>query len=552
MRSEKEFDWFEETGEFGFDDLEEPVSTEKGAMSNLAGKLWSTSVAVLILSPVVALVLKALPERFRYFEGYDLLEIAVVSLILSGSLVAIRAIANLLIKVITQTSPRVSRFLNKTVKTYVILSVWLFFDIWLTNKFDFVHPKRKYFIIRLCICGLITTGFFAVKALFVEVFRNYFIHSTLKSKISDMEFKESVMHTLKTYCYEDVESESEESTTCFIFDCLEDEVSKKATGAGADSFEIVQGTKGFLHTFDIESADMLSLHETKALARDVFSKCSGDKTKIDFDEFCQMFPDVQSAIQAFLYFDTNGNNEISKKELRDTMVKFYHERSNLDKSFRSLCNFVEILDECTTIILILPLLIFHLAFLGLPIKQLLTFSLSSALILNFMISGVAKDFYLNASVVLSHPFDIGDDVLIDDKDYSVYSVGLYKTEFLSPHGGKVSFFNKTLWDKNVINMSRAPQKLIKMNFKLDSSITTYQFKELQKRLLFYLRERNKIFYETFSIQSQSETSCTIDSIDCSVIVRCKSAQTKMSKLEIKVELVKALMDIFEDLCIVRI
>jgi small-conductance mechanosensitive channel len=155
-------------------------------------------------------------------------------------------------------------------------------------------------------------------------------------------------------------------------------------------------------------------------------------------------------------------------------------------------------------------------------------------------------------VLLSHPFDIGDDVIVDGVDYKVHKIGLVSSTFLGANGGKVKFLNSALWKKSVINMTRAPEKIIVFNFNLDPNLSIDTFRLLKMKIHEYLRRRPFDYYETFSLEASSESATNVNILSCSLILKCKSYKTKSKKFHLRVEATKVLKETFEELSIVTI
>ncbi|KAI5181461.1 hypothetical protein NEOKW01_1642 [Nematocida sp. AWRm80] len=547
----KEFNWFEASAEFGFEDIEETQKPQT-LVKKTNKILIPFFLSLLGISITGIVILTFLPRNLRYIGGYSLKHIFLIVSLVSFLFLLCKLLVHAGFVFIKDHISNNKIVHNKRFKLEVTLGVWLFMLLTLGIRLEKDIPWARYILERIFACGFLTILAFVGKGLLISTFRSHFLSSSLKDKAKDVEIKEKIINTMREFCYEDAEDTADPAfAACFLVSCLQDEDSDEIGPNTNSGMEFIKGDIdtiiGDAFTTSIFQKKQLSQHEMLCLARDVFNKCSKDNESITFNDFCEIFPNAQTAVQAFLYFDTMNTKIISKKEMRDTLGHFYYDRANLQTTYNSLSNFVEVLDNLATIITIIPLILLYLILLNLPIKQIITFSFSSALILNFLISSIAKDFFSNATFILTHPFDIGDEVSIDGKDYVIYRTSLYKTEVLGVDGGKISFLNNVLGTKKLINMTRAPQKLIHISFKLDSKITTEQFKIIKKQMLIYLRENSDIFYETFTIQSETEASCKLEGLNCILVVRCKSIGNRMAKLELKIELVKCLKDILNDI-----
>ncbi|KAI5184795.1 hypothetical protein NEHOM01_0397 [Nematocida homosporus] len=545
--SKKEFDWFEDTAEFGFEDVEEHPAETKWAKS-IYKKLTPFSMGVIGVSLFITGILYFIPRHLIYVKGYSLMHVCFVAAFLAFIFLMAKLLVHVVFVIIKDNISNNKVFHSKRVKLEVTCGIWIFSFIPIGIYLNSRVPWARALLDKLFACGIISLLIIICKNIFMEMFRTYFLASALKKKSKDVEIKERIINSMRDFCYDETgETSDDKLISCFLVNCFEDEDDDPNNNLG---MEFVKGDMdniiGDLFTTSIFQKKQLSQHEIFCLARDTFLKCSKDGEYITFNSFCEIFPNAQTAVQAFLYFDTDNAKKISKKDIRDTLAMFHYDRKNLQTTFENLNRFVKLLDNLATIVVCIPLLFLYLIVLGLPIRQLAALGLSSAVVLNFLISSVIKDFYWNASFILTHPFDIGDEVIIDGKDYTIYGSSLYKTEVLSNNGGKISFLNKVLGTKNIVNMTRAPQKLIHVNFQLTPQTTPEKFKELKRGLLVYLRSKSEIFYETFTIQSESEASCKLEGHNCVLIVRYKSINNRMAKLEVKLDLVRFLKDILQN------
>lgn len=543
----KEFNWFEDTAEFGFEDIEDAAPATRWAKT-ISKKATTISLVVLGTSLGLLLVQAFLPESLRHIGDYSLKHVALLTGILSFLFLVTKMFVHCAFVLIKDNLTNNKLLHNRTFRLEMTIGLWALLLLPIGIKLRRRISWSKTFIERLFVCVFITDLALILKSISVEMFKIYFLSTSLKKKAKDIEIKEKIINSMRSFCYGDVEEPTVNTfVPCLMANCLNDSDEDSEDPNANIGMEFIHGDVGTvigdIFTTSLFQKSHLSQREIMCLARDVFAKCSADKEVVTFNDFCEIFYSPQEAIQAFLYFDTSDVKQITRKDLRDTLISFHYDRKNLNTTYNSLSNFIRVIDNLATIIVLIPLVFLYLITFRVPIKQIITLSLSSALVLNFLVSGILKDFYLNVSFILTHPFDIGDEVIIDGRDYVVYRISLYNTDMLGADGGKITFLNKVLCTKNVVNMSRAPQKLIQISFTLDPAITADQFKTVKKELLIYLRNKEETFYESFTIQSETESSCHLENLKCMLIARCKTLGNRMSKLQLKIELISQFKDI---------
>lgn len=544
-KSSSEFNWFEDIAEFGFSDSEEGVERTKSLANEVNKKVVPVSLALFASSVAAIFLLRILPGSIQRIGPYSLSHVFFLVAALSLMLAAIKLLMHCAMVVIRDNFADSQLIHNKTLRMYVEATLWLFSMVPLGIEADPYIPWARKALGLVFTCGIIAVGAFFLKSVALDIFRTRFLVGTLKKKAKNMDLKYQIISAMQSYCYEEVEENTQAPTgACFLGACFDQTDEDEEGGAwGTNSgLESLLGNMFFASNLNRKQ---LTEHELLALARDTFNKCSRDGEEITFNEFCEIFPNSQLAVQAFIYFDVDKNKRIRKKEMRDAAGSFHMEQRNFNTTYDSLSNFVGVLDHMSSAVVVVLLFLAYLPILGFSLKQVLAFSFSGALLLNFFVTTVAKEFYWNTSFVLTHPFDIGDEVVIDGKDYTIFGVGLYKTELLGPEGGKLTLLNKALWQKTIINMSRAPKKLIYISFELSQGVSPGHFREIKQKVLKYLRAHSDVFYETFTIQSESEMTCNINSLKCVLAVRCKTVGDRMSKLDLKIKLVNCMAEILE-------
>merc|ERR1711972_981592 len=107
--------------------------------------------------------------------------------------------------------------------------------------------------------------------------------------------------------------------------------------------------------------------------------------------------------------------------------------------------------------------------------------------------------------------------------------------------------NRDLWSKTIINMTRAPEKILYFTFKLDSTIDSDKFRDFKNKIHKYLKTRTFDFYEAFSLEASSENATNVKSLDCALSLRCRSYKTRGKKFGLRQEINKFLINLSRDM-----
>ncbi|KAI5179870.1 hypothetical protein PAEPH01_2711, partial [Pancytospora epiphaga] len=337
---------------------------------------------------------------------------------------------------------------------------------------------------QILLAGIATTVAYAIGTGIMNWFEKFFIKKTLSKKVTETEKTEKILKTFKYFRYgiEEVISSENEPYECpdlFNIDFLncrtEEPISEESTTA-------VKHAK-------IKTPAIKTKHDAMRLAKDVFLKASRDGNKLGYKEFLKIFENKEMALSAYEYFNSDADHPIEKKSFRDVTLFFYRNRNILERSVQNTLHFVDMIRKVVFAVIFIFLFVFWMIIFGVPFRDLLALALSSALALNFVASGVLNESLRNIIMIFSHQFDIGDDVIIDDDLLTVYNIGMASTSFLCANGGKIKFLNSDLWRKTIINMTKAPKKILVFTFTLPPTISIDDISLLNSQVYDYLRER---------------------------------------------------------------
>lgn len=542
---EEKFEWFEGDAEAEIEEFV-PAPPRPSSISYAIDAVGGIFYSIFVLALAVRLgtyVFNLTPSVLGVDMNVVFLTVMVVSLLFIVLAVAREAMTFMVLTLGVVENSEVYAKLQKL----AMVSVWFACSIYWVKyvkaaygyDFDLAH--------RVFVAGVITSVAYSIATVAIAYFESFFLRRTLKSKLGDVQKSERIVCAMKNYRYDISDPTSVATPECSCKDLFCFRTSAVAGNRASRAREDEEGFHLFTGGLQINPPELHGVVDARKLARDVFNKASRGAETLSFDDFSMIFPSTQDALNAFAFFDSNNDRVVSKKEFRDTIIYFYMERVNLEKSIKRTEDFIGVVANALNGVVFVVLCFTYLIIFGIPLKELLALALSGAIAFNFIASGIIADVYYNFMMLVTHQFDIGDDVIVDGVDYKVHEFGLANTALIGENGGKVKLLNSELWKKNLVNMTRAPEKIIVFNFDLDPSIKVDDFARFKSRIHEFVRAKPFDYDDAFSVQAVTENFSSIDVLSCAMILKCKSYKNKSKKFLLRVEMTTFLRSLIAEM-----
>jgi hypothetical protein len=161
----------------------------------------------------------------------------------------------------------------------------------------------------------------------------------------------------------------------------------KLLKGGYNKFKTQNNLKGVNH-------GQSSTQQAKYLAKKIYTNILGPDCNRDTIVEADMYPffrTTKEASYAFGLFDTDGNGDISKRELRSGCIRIYRERKNLTRSMRDLSQATGKLDIILMIVFIIVWVIIVCAAFGVNVGTDLMPLWSAFVAASFVFGTSAKD-----------------------------------------------------------------------------------------------------------------------------------------------------------------
>jgi len=154
--------------------------------------------------------------------------------------------------------------------------------------------------------------------------------------------------------------------------------------------------------------------------------------------------------------DLDGDGKITSAEMTHAFVNVYHENRNLAACVRDSRAIVLKLDGILTTPLVVVMLFVLLALSGIDVQGLFL-SLSSIIVAcAFMFSSTLQNLVESLTFLfVTHPFDVGDKIVVDGRTLVVRKIALLSTTFEADDDSVIYFPNRILVTKDLANIRRS-------------------------------------------------------------------------------------------------
>ncbi|TFK56013.1 hypothetical protein OE88DRAFT_1621194 [Heliocybe sulcata] len=249
-----------------------------------------------------------------------------------------------------------------------------------------------------------------------------------------------------------------------------------------------------------------SAHEAKRLARSIYStfKVPGRQYLVPSDFEPAFHHDAEIARKAFRVFDKDNNGDLSRAELKTTLLKVYKERRLLSRSMRDVGIALKTLDQILLFFAMAILFFISLSVFNVNVENSLTSLYSLFIGASFIFKNAASSAF-DAVIFLfvTHPFDTGDRCFIDDENFVVKKMGLFATVFTRADGTETYYFNSLLFQKFIINARRSGKTFENLTMQVAWRTPLEKLDQLEKCMNEWLQtEENRWFEPSTSVTLQ--------------------------------------------------
>lgn len=239
----------------------------------------------------------------------------------------------------------------------------------------------------------------------------------------------------------------------------------------------------------------------------------------------ELYPSSFSGILApqdiqklFGILDTNKNGSISPFEMKTALISLQKQRIQLFKSLSDHGKAVGKLDGiCFASAIVLTCVLIPVI-LGYPLKGIASF-ITLFLSFKFLFENTFNTILQSVIFLfVTHPFDVGDRVFINNETMFVHEMGLFCTTFLRFDSHLIYYPNASLINQHVVNIRRSGPMTEWIDLAVDISTSKEKLDALNARLSEFILSQSRDFdtekaYLSQRTISQRQRLCIVDSSD---------------------------------------
>ncbi|WFD45043.1 hypothetical protein MPSI1_003720 [Malassezia psittaci] len=205
--------------------------------------------------------------------------------------------------------------------------------------------------------------------------------------------------------------------------------------------------------------DINSSVQAKKVARNLYKAYQRDPTRrfLRVTDFAPAYPnDIEALHEAFSVFDRDGNGDISQLEMKNTVLEVFKERRTLAQAMQDLNHAVKQLDSILVVLASVFVLFEALAIFDVNAGKTLSSFYSLGIAFAFVFKESAQNLFDSIIFLfVSHPFDSGDLIQLNDSVYVVKRLSLLSTQLATTEAMDLYISNMQLATSNIINYRRS-------------------------------------------------------------------------------------------------
>lgn len=241
--------------------------------------------------------------------------------------------------------------------------------------------------------------------------------------------------------------------------------------------------------------------QAKAAAKRIFKNVAQQDSRSIEKEDLLRFVTPEEVFNVLCLFEgAKETGKITRKALKNWVVKVYQDRRSLSQSLNDTKTAVKELHRMASVVMSIIIVVVWLLVLGIASTHVLLFVGSQLLLVGFMFGNTVKQvFEAFIFLFVMHPYDVGDRCIIDGVQMVVEEMKILSTVFLRADNEKVFYPNSVLATKPISNLYRSPDMKDVLEFSVHISTPTENITALKEKISAYVERKSEHWHPKFSV-----------------------------------------------------
>lgn len=219
--------------------------------------------------------------------------------------------------------------------------------------------------------------------------------------------------------------------------------------------------------------------------------CPQHRTTVTVADIVAFLP-AADAERYFSLIDIEATGEITLTQFSRSIKRLLEEQQDLRVAMLDQANVIRKLDKLFFSFAMLFTVIIWMALFQVSLQTVLAALGGIGTILMLVSTGTIKTAFESIIfVIFTHPFDVGDQVIIKNEGYTVKELGLWTSTFEGP-GNRITYIaNSSLRNEMIVNTRRSPFQSELVRFSILPTTPTERIRLLESKLLSFLQQNSK-------------------------------------------------------------
>lgn len=230
--------------------------------------------------------------------------------------------------------------------------------------------------------------------------------------------------------------------------------------------------------------------------------CPTGAERITLEDLRAFLPVGEEIERFWAHLDPETHRDLHRNEFALAIAHFAAERTDLSRTLTDQAKIIQKLDRLFLVLTAYAALTACLFVLGISMGTILATVGGPGVVFAFVFSSAARTAFESiVFVILTHPFDVGDRVLIKGEVYVVKELGLWSSTFYGPNRRITYITNSVLRNQMIVNVRRSPLQNEVIAIKILPGTPSDRLEALEARLNAFLKANARDYVPPITLKN---------------------------------------------------